>query len=113
MFSFPDSDDFHLNGPIAQALQTTVVYGDLQTVFGLGAGPPATPISLVRDLPTAERDSRVYAATIGLLCVLAQDMLDLIEPAPSEADVVVALAEDLGGPFFTGESDFRGHETSN
>ncbi|MDE0827286.1 MAG: hypothetical protein OSA48_10855 [Akkermansiaceae bacterium] len=71
-------------------------------IHGLGAGPPAIPVSLVRDLLTAERDARVYAATIGLLCVLAQDLRDVMVPEPSEAEDVVALAADLASGSLNG-----------
>lgn len=95
VLGFPDSDDQHLNGPVAQALRLTVPYGDLQAVFGLGPGPPASPVTQVRDLPTADQDARVYAAAIGLLSVLGNDLLDSVTPQPSIADVIAALLADL------------------
>ena len=93
--SFPDSDDTHLNGVIATELKSVIPYADLQAVFGLVAGPPASPVNLVRDLPTAERDLRVYATTIGLLSILARDLIASTTPTPSIAEVVAALAVDL------------------
>jgi len=95
VFSFPDTDDTHLNGPVAQALQSAVAYSDLQSVFGLGAGPPASPVTLVRDLPTAGRDERLYAAAIGLLSVMALDLQGSVVPTPTAAELATAFAADL------------------
>ena len=65
VLSFPDTDDLHLDGLIAQALRSTVFYGDLQTVFGLGAGPPASPVLVVRDKEGSAAPSPGAPATSG------------------------------------------------
>lgn len=98
-----ESDGFHLEGPLATGLRSTIVYGDLQSVFGLApAGAPALPTVL--GLPSAERETRVYAATIGILSVLARQVQEGIEPSPSVAAVVAALAEDLASGALDGRS---------
>ncbi len=92
--AIPESDGFHLNGVNVQELESTVVYGDLATVFGFPFGAaPAIPSVLA--LPSAERDTRIYSATIATLSVLTQSLRDTIEPPPSVADIVAALATDL------------------
>ena len=102
--SFPDSDDTHLSGPMAQALVSGVAYSDLQSVFGLGAGPPVSPVTTVRDLPTAGRDARLYAAVIGLLSVMATDLQATIDPSPSSSDLASAFAEDLASGSLNGRN---------
>lgn len=44
----------------------------------------------------------MYAATIGLRCVLAQDLRDVMVPEPSEEEVMVALAADLASGSLNG-----------
>lgn len=100
--SFPDTDDTHLNGPVAQALKSAIAYSDLQAVFGLGAGPPASPVTAVRDLPTADRDARRYAAVIGMLSVMATDIQSGITPSPSAAEMAAAFAADLASGSLNG-----------
>jgi len=115
LLSSPDSDDEHLNGAAAQEIRASIPYASLQAIFGLdAANPPASPVTVVRNLPSAGRNERLYAASIGILSILAQNVINSEGAAPltlgrslsqsglTVEDVVAALAEDLASGSLNG-----------
>lgn len=101
--AFLDTGGQHLDGLLAQQLRADIPFNDLKVVLGLSAATaPGTPITVVRDLPTASRDQRAYAAAIAILSILGQQLLDSMDPQPSLADIAAALATDLASGVLNG-----------
>lgn len=110
--TIPASDESALTGTMATEFDTEIksspiIYGDLQSMFGLSAASNEVALTTGSDLSSASVQDRLYTSILGGLSLLAQSILDTTTfPAtqPTEADIVEALLLDLKDGVFDGDN---------